>query len=96
MDYSIDFHTLAEECKWNEEAQWNQFLHGLADRIQKEIFTLDLSTSLYGLIELAIHVDTHLQCCDQHTCQFSFPLADSSHVTVSPALNLEPMQVGRT
>ncbi len=33
-DYSIEFRTLAAECKWNEEAQWDVFLHGLADRIQ--------------------------------------------------------------
>ncbi|KAI2650043.1 Retrotransposon-derived protein PEG10 [Labeo rohita] len=35
-DYSIEFRTLAAECKWNEEAQWDMFLHELADRIQTE------------------------------------------------------------
>ncbi len=34
-DFSIEFRTLAAECKWNEEAQWDMFLHGLADRIQR-------------------------------------------------------------
>ncbi|KAG1960212.1 hypothetical protein F2P79_006169 [Pimephales promelas] len=28
------------ECKWNEEAQWDMFLHGLADHAQKEIYML--------------------------------------------------------
>ncbi len=32
-DYSIQFRTLAAECEWNEKAQWDMFLHGLADRI---------------------------------------------------------------
>nr|XP_055074577.1 uncharacterized protein LOC129454102 [Misgurnus anguillicaudatus] len=32
-DYAIEFRTLAAECRWNEEAQWDYFLHGLADRI---------------------------------------------------------------
>ncbi len=30
-DYSIEFRTLAVECKWNYEAQWDMFRHGLAD-----------------------------------------------------------------
>lgn len=54
---------------------------------------MDLPTSLDGLIELAIRVDNRLQRRDQRTRQFSFPLADSSNVTVSDP---EPMQVGRT
>lgn len=34
-DYTIEFRTLAAECRWNEEAQWDIFLHGLADRIHR-------------------------------------------------------------
>ncbi|KAI2664142.1 Transposon Tf2-8 polyprotein [Labeo rohita] len=41
-DYSIEFRTLAAECKWNTEAQWDMFLHGLAPYIQYEIYALDL------------------------------------------------------
>ncbi len=41
------------------------FLHGLADRIQKEIFTVELPTGLDGLIELALRVDARLQQRDQ-------------------------------
>ncbi len=55
-DYSIEFRTLAAECRWNEEAQWDMFLHGLADRVQKEIYVLDLPTTLNGLIDLALRV----------------------------------------
>ncbi len=47
--------------KWNEEVQWDMFLHGLADWIQKEIFTVELPTDLDGLIELAHRVDARLQ-----------------------------------
>jgi len=59
-DYSTEFRTLAVECHWNEEAQWDMFLHGLSDRVQKEIYALDLPTSLNGLIELALRVDARL------------------------------------
>ncbi|KAI2657504.1 putative mitochondrial protein [Labeo rohita] len=33
-DYSIEFRTLAAECKWNTEAQWDMFLHRLSPHIQ--------------------------------------------------------------
>ncbi len=36
------------------------FLHGLADRVQKEIYVLDLPTTLNGLIDLALRVDARL------------------------------------
>lgn len=95
-DYSINFRTLAAESKCNEVAQSDKFLHGLADRIQREIFALELPTNLDGLIELAIRVDNRLQRHDRRRRQFSFPEEDSSNVTISPALDPEPMQVGRT
>ncbi len=41
-DYSIQFRTLAAECEWNERAQWDMFLHGLADRIQRETDVVEL------------------------------------------------------
>ncbi len=31
-DFSIEFRTLAAECRWNSEAQWDMFFHGLALR----------------------------------------------------------------
>ncbi|KAL0200267.1 hypothetical protein M9458_003454, partial [Cirrhinus mrigala] len=96
-DYSIEFHTLAAECKWNEEAQWDMFLHGLADRIQKEIFMLELPTNLDALIALTIHVDTCLQQQEQRVLQRVAPvstdlLAPFSSDVVSLAHNPEPMQ----
>uniref|UniRef100_A0A9J8D7P2 Retrotransposon gag domain-containing protein n=1 Tax=Cyprinus carpio carpio TaxID=630221 RepID=A0A9J8D7P2_CYPCA len=60
-DYSIRFRTLAAACKWNEEAQWDMFLHGLADRVHKEIYLLELPTSLNGLIDLALRVDARIE-----------------------------------
>ncbi len=39
-DYSIEFRTLAAECRWNLEAQWDMFFHGLADYVKDEIYTL--------------------------------------------------------
>ncbi len=65
-DYSIEFRTLAAECSWNAEAQWDMFLHGLAPHIQNEIYALDLPTSLDGFIDLAIRVDARLRRRSQH------------------------------
>ncbi len=52
-DYSIQFRTLAAECEWNEKAQWDMFLHGLADRIQQEIDVVELPLGLNELVDLA-------------------------------------------
>ncbi len=97
-DFSIEFRTLAAECKWNEEAQWDMFLHGLADRIQGEIVCGELPTSLDGLIELALRVDSRLQQRDQRDRQWVTATQDyfsiKSGGTVSHRSNNEPMQVG--
>ncbi len=53
-DFSIEFRTLAAECRWNSEAQWDMFFHGLADYVKDEIYALELPTSLDGLVSLAI------------------------------------------
>ncbi len=60
-DYSIQFRTLAAECEWNEKAQWDMFLHGLADRIQQEIDVVELPLGLDELVDLALRVDARLQ-----------------------------------
>lgn len=99
-DYSIEFRTLAAECKWNEEAQWDHFLHGLADRIQQEIRAVELPTSLNSLIDLTIRVENRL---DQATRRRGRAVLANrpeaqyqrSDVAVSPPGDLEPMQVGR-
>ncbi len=99
-DFSIEFRTLAAECKWNEEAQWDMFLHGLADRIQREIFARELPTSFDGLIDLSLRVDSQLQQRDQRARHQPWsPIPDYSPVesgrTVSHLSDSEPMQVGR-
>ncbi len=43
------------------------FLHGLADRVQKEIYILDLPQSLNGLIDLALRVDARLDRVERYT-----------------------------
>ncbi len=60
-DYSIQFRILAAECVWNERAQCDMFLHGLADRIQREIYVVELPTGLDELVDLALCVDARLQ-----------------------------------
>uniref|UniRef100_A0A4W5KTI3 CCHC-type domain-containing protein n=1 Tax=Hucho hucho TaxID=62062 RepID=A0A4W5KTI3_9TELE len=98
-DYSIEFRTLAAECQWNEEAQWDMFLHGLADRIQREIYVLDLPRSLDGLIESALRVDARLNRLEQRTHQTPVFARFEGHSSpsgdmVSPVFHHEPMQVG--
>lgn len=46
-DYSIKFWTLAVECRWNNEVQWDMFLHGLADRILNETHGCSIETFGY-------------------------------------------------
>ncbi|KAG1925390.1 retrotransposable element [Pimephales promelas] len=99
-EFSIEFRTLAAECGWNEEAQWDMFLHGLADHVQKEIYALDLPTSLNGLIDLALRVDARLSRVERRTTSTrTFGEMDvqrsSGRDVVSPVNDHEPMQVGR-
>lgn len=42
LDYSIEFRTLAASCEWNAKAQWDHFLHRLAEYIKDEIYSLNL------------------------------------------------------
>lgn len=99
-DYSIQFRTLAAECRWNEEAQWDMFLHGLADRVQREIYILDLPQSLNGLIDLALRVDSRLNRLERYThpnqrLRGAEGRSTNEGDTVSPIADPEPMQVGR-
>ncbi len=96
-DYSIQFRTLAAECEWNERAQWDMFLHGLADRIQREIEVVELPPGLDELVDLALRVDARLQQRDLRgrrrltPGEFFLGAGDMvSHSSVD-----EPMQVGR-
>ncbi|XP_048010473.1 uncharacterized protein LOC125244430 [Megalobrama amblycephala] len=96
-EYSIEFRSLAAECRWNEEAQWDVFLHGLADRFHKEIYVLDLPPDLNGLIELALRVDSRLNRLERLSrphggASGSEVRAVGGGDTVSPALDPEPMQ----
>lgn len=99
-DYSIEFRTLAAECRWNEEAQWDMFLHGLADRVQREIYILDLPQSLNGLIDLALRVDARLNRLERYTqsnqrLRGAEGRSTNEGDTVGPIADPEPMQVGR-
>ncbi|XDV37360.1 hypothetical protein PO909_006967 [Leuciscus waleckii] len=95
-EYSIRFRTLAAECRWNEEARWDHFLHGLADRVQREIYMLDLPRSLNGLIELALRVDARLSRMGRLKQNPPFRGMENPRLenldTVSPVCDPGPMQ----
>ncbi len=100
-DFSIEFRTLAAECRWNPEAQWDMFFHGLADYVKDEIYTLELPTSLDGLVSLAIRVDARLQQRGQRARRTSvnnrldhlpIPYRDADIGFAEP----DPMQMGRS
>ncbi|KAL0148088.1 hypothetical protein M9458_056628, partial [Cirrhinus mrigala] len=100
-DYSIEFRTLAAECGWNSEVQWDMFLYGLSDFIKDEIYSLELPIGVDSLIDLAIRVDTRLQRRGQRTPQ-GLPATPQGHFSSVPGetvLSLpdpEPMQMGRS
>ncbi|KAG1956972.1 retrotransposable element [Pimephales promelas] len=90
-DFSIRFRTLA---------QWDMFLHGLADRVQREIYAMDLPETLNGLVELALRVDARLNRVTRLTRPSHPVFGAEDHQpggesAVSPTNDHEPMQVGR-
>ncbi|KAL0173539.1 hypothetical protein M9458_029507, partial [Cirrhinus mrigala] len=89
-DYSIEFRTLAAECRWNLEAQWDMFLHGLADYIKDEIYSLELPTSLDALVDLAIRRARRAPAANQ---LIHLPVSSDVDVSFSEP---EPMQMGRS
>jgi len=76
------------------------FLHGLADRVQREIYMLDLPPRLNGLIDLALRVDSCIDRLEQHarsTCTTGSTgvRGSSTENRVGPVVHHKPMQVGR-
>ncbi len=101
-DYAIEFRTLAASSGWNSRALWDHFLHGLAEHIKDEIYSLELPPSLDGLVELATRVDFRLALRSQHrnmeNRHESFDLPPSARGATSPRVGFseeEPMQIGR-
>ncbi len=91
-------------CGWNDKALWDHFLHGLAEHIKDEIYSLELPSSLDGLIDLVIRVDNQISLHSRHQ-RSGFPpelviRAVSGAASDTPTQHLvfpeeEPMQVGR-
>jgi hypothetical protein len=56
-DYSMDFHTLAAESAWNQEALFDMFLHCVSEEVKDELAAREQPTDLYSLIALTIRID---------------------------------------
>lgn len=99
-EYSIEFRTLAAECNWNQEAQWDMFLHGLAEGIQREIYILDLPPGLNDLIDLAIRVDARINRWRDFSQTLHVTETGEDHYASNQrgttcTTEYEPMQLGR-
>ncbi len=89
--YSIEFRTLAESCGWNENALWDHFLHGLADHVKDDIYSLELSAGLDRLFDLAIRVDDRIALRSRHRKSVTTCDTRSQHLVLPEE---EPMQIG--
>lgn len=58
--YIIDFHSIAAESRWNEEALTDAFFQGLNHNIKDELATKDYPESFKTLKDLATRVDLRL------------------------------------
>ena len=104
-DYSIHFRTQASSSEWNQAAQCDAFLMGVADYIKDELISYELPTTLDGIIELASRIDRRIQARQQEK---HLGLTGRRQLAPSPAASgvstpsgsrssgePEPMQVGR-
>jgi len=110
VNYAIDFRTSSRRSSWNEPAQCDAYLRGLADYMRDELVSYDLPASLDGLIELTSRIDRRIQTRrgEQQarrsrpqlpvSGRFQLPVsAENSHpYSDSRYGEVEPMQVGRT
>uniref|UniRef100_A0A9J7XNI1 ribonuclease H n=1 Tax=Cyprinus carpio carpio TaxID=630221 RepID=A0A9J7XNI1_CYPCA len=102
--YSIQFRTLATSCGWNEKALWDHFLHGLAEHVKDEIYSLELPSGLDELIDLAIRVDDRIILRSRHQRE-GIPHEHLTGVACGATCDTmsqrrilpeeEPMQIGR-
>ncbi len=58
---SVDFHILASESGWNEQALIGVFIKSLLEKLKDELASWDEPKSLEDLISLAIRIDNRLR-----------------------------------
>ncbi len=76
--YPIEFRMLAISSGWNEKALWDHFLHGVAEHVKDEIYSLELPAGLDRLIDLAIRVDDRIALRSWHR-RGEFPREQMRH-----------------
>lgn len=104
--FIIDFHVLAADSSWNQEALMDAFMEGLNDNIKDQLATQAYPKSLKELEDLATQIDLRLterRRERRHREVLSTPASHSgshpwlrSSPPASQTSNPEPMQLGRT
>lgn len=59
--YTIDFHTLADTCYWNEPTLVANFLKGRNATLKDKIYSCLILSCLYQLMERATHLDKQFE-----------------------------------
>ena len=105
-DYALEFRTRARLSDWNEAAQCEVFLSGLAEYVKDELISFDLPANLDGLVELTSRVDRRIQARRQERRKGETDRRGCTRRRASPAatsitpgsqpVEAEPMEVGRT
>ncbi|KAL6465200.1 hypothetical protein MHYP_G00253330 [Metynnis hypsauchen] len=72
-DYAIEFRTLAAESGWNEEALMAVFQQGLNGRLKDELATRELPSTLEGLYDVCIRLDTRMRQAQKTPSQTPYP-----------------------
>ncbi|CAI5651351.1 unnamed protein product [Oreochromis niloticus] len=99
-DFSIDFFTLAEQTKWEEEALKSTLLSNVNEEIKKELMLRELPSSLDALMTLCVWLDDRVRA-HTRTGQESLDYHGTSPAGRGPRDSdtcdeEEPMQLGHS
>ncbi len=89
-EYTLQFHTLAATCGWNEAALIGVYRQGLETNIRTQMAIFDDAVGLESFMQKANRIAQRLSAC--HTAETARQPASPAHGSPVP----EPMQVDTT